>query len=233
MKTDKHNSPLAELSPLTAFTMWIFGFLKWISAMKWLSFLLPLLRPRSALNTQEVESREFMRRRSRAIDIYVLCWVFLELALVIISCLFPSVLATPLPSAILASLRIIEIIQVTVNATLFDILSGRLDNRAASTARMMVLAGINFIELLLCFGVIYSTDVKLLHGAGQAAAAFYFSVITQLTIGYYSDLYPTGWIKLVSAAQGIAGVLFVVLVFARFVAALRPVSGLFDERRNS
>jgi hypothetical protein len=130
--------------------------------------------------------------------------------------------------AILPSLRIVEIIQVTVNATLFDALSGRPDELAASRARMLVLSGINFLELVICFGIIYAMNITYLHGAGNPLTAFYFSTITQLTIGY-GDVYPMGWLRIAVAVQGIMNTLFVVLVFGRLMASFPQIRGLFDE----
>jgi hypothetical protein len=59
--------------------------------------------------------------------------------------------------------------------------------------------------------------------------AFYVSIVTQLMIGY-SNVYPTGWLRVVAAVQGLVGFVFVVLVFGRFVAAQRPITDIFDKR---
>jgi Ion channel len=157
-----------------------------------------------------------------------LTWLLVELVLVVVSCLGPWPPLVGLLIAAVVFLRIIEIVQVTVNATLLDALKGRADQLVGSTARMLVLAGFNFVELLLCFGIIYATNYKSLMGAGRPVTGFYLSIITQLTIGY-GDVYPTGWMRLVAATQGLAGVVFVILVFGRLVASLRPVKEAFDQ----
>jgi hypothetical protein len=82
----------------------------------------------------------------------------------------------------------------------------------------LVLAAINYVELMLWFGLIYSLNYQLLHGAGRPATAFYFSVITQLTIGY-GDVFPTGWLRIIAALQGLIGALFVIVVLGRAVSA--------------
>ena len=84
--------------------------------------------------------------------------------------------------------------------------------------RSLVLAAINYVDLMLWFGLIYALNYQLLNGAGQPATAFYFSVITQLTIGN-GDVSPTGWLRIIAAAQGLIGALFVIVVLGRAVSA--------------
>ena len=137
----------------------LFHVAKWLSVMHWLRVVNPLFRPRSAITLDEIYSRDFIKRRGRAIDLYVTVWLFVELVVVSISCLGEVSLVVRLLFAIMMSSRIVEIVQVTVNATLFDALSGRPDV-VGSPTRMMVLAGLNFVELLLCFGVFMRLTTK-------------------------------------------------------------------------
>ena len=80
--------------------------------------------------------------------------------------------------------------------------------RPSSTlpARTLVLGGINYVELSFCFGVIYALNYQSLQMASRPITAFYFSIITQLTIGY-GDVSPKGWMRLVAATQGLIGAL--------------------------
>ena len=65
---------------------------------------------------------------------------------------------------------------------------------------------------MLWFGLI---KTKSLHPSGtQPVTAFYFSIITQLTIGY-GDVYATAWLRIIAAAQGLIGALFVIVVLGR------------------
>jgi len=221
-------SDLARFSPITDLVRRAFEWAKWLSPMQWLGIRWPLFRPRNALTPTEVASQDFTRRRARTIEQYLVCWLIIEVVFVGLACMGPWQSVVRLLVTMAIALRIVEIIQVTVNATLFDALSGRPDERVASRTRMIVLAGVNFCELWLCFGVIYAMNYGALIGAGRPVTAFYLSIITQLTIGY-GDVHPTGWLRLVAATQGLSSLVFIVLVFGRFMASLPRVQGILDE----
>ena len=168
----------------------IFEGMKCISLMRWLEYVIPNLK-----NTNNTE-------------IYVLVCLMIEtvIALTFLGPLTQSRFVSWV-IGILAVLRIVEII-----------------GRAAVTEvicpfRTLVLAGINYVELALCFGMIYALNYHSLHGADRPITAFYFSVITQLTIGY-GDVYPMGWMRVLAAAQGLIGAFFAIGVFARAITAL-------------
>jgi len=221
-----------EIGFLTEAVRRLFHFAKWLSVVSWLGLIYPLFKPRSELKPDEFGQAEFTKRRARAIDLYVTIWLVVELLVVSISCSVDLSFVARLLVAVVVSLRIVEIVQVTVNVALFDAVSGRPEELVGSRVRMLVLAGLNFLELLLCFGTIYAVNYKGLSGAGKPVTGFYLSAITQLTIGY-GDVYPTGWLRLVAAIQGLMGALFLILVVARFVASLRQFRGAFDEKEPS
>ncbi|HEX3355465.1 MAG TPA: potassium channel family protein [Tepidisphaeraceae bacterium] len=229
-KEQRLSLPLAEYSPITAFTRWAFWVVKRFSVMYWLGRWCTILKPRSELTTQEIMSVEFARRRGNAIEAYILCWLIVEGILVTRAIIgfWPKF---EFIAGVVITCRIVEVMQVTVNMTLFDALSGRSDNIVASHARMIVLSAINFIELCLCFGIIYADHFNLLRGAGRPIVGFYLSIITQLTIGY-GDVYPVGWLRVIAAIQGIAGLTFVVLIFGRFMASLPQIHELFEEKKS-
>lgn len=223
-------SDATRLGPITTLAQWVFSIAKWLAPMHWLRKSCPLLRYRSELSQKEVRSLDFTRRRVKAVDIYVLSYVAVEVVLVTCACLVHLPLVVAWLAILIVGLRIIEIMQVTVNATVFDQLAGRPDNRVASKPRMVVLAILNFAELCLCFGVVYALNISLLHGTGRAATGFYFSVITQLTIGY-GDVHPISVLRVVAALQGLIGVVFVVLVLARLIATLPRIDSVLDRGR--
>jgi hypothetical protein len=71
---------------------------------------------------------------------------------------------------------------------------------------------------MLWFGLAYALNYQSLRGASRPADDFYFSVITQLTIGY-GDVSPESLLRIVAAAQGLFGALFVIVVLGRAVSA--------------
>jgi hypothetical protein len=206
----------------------LFHIAKWLSVMHWLSFWNARLRSRSELVGEEITSPELVKRRGRTIELYILGWLAVEVSLVVVSSLGSLPPLVGFLFAVVVSVRILEIVQVTVNVTLFDAFMGRSDGTVSSRIRTLVLAGVNFVELFLCFGIIYATNYKSLMGAGRPITGFYLSIITQLTIGY-GDVYPTSWMRLVAAIQGLVGIVFVVLVFGRVIASFQPLKEVFGQ----
>jgi hypothetical protein len=152
------------------------------------------------------------------VEKYVLSCLSVELVIVIAVSLING-LRSPLSLVVLiiASLRIADILQAIINAVL-------LGKQVASPMRTLILAALNFIELGLCFGLYYALNYDKLSGAGRAVTGFYFSFITQLTIGY-GDVYPTGWLRIVAVLQGLIAALFVILVLGRVIASLGMLNG--------
>jgi hypothetical protein len=122
-----------------------------------------------------------------------------------------------------AALKILEIVRVTASVVLFD------EGVVVSVERIFILAAINFLELGLCFGLFYALHNQLLEPTPVGAlTGFYFSFITQLTIGF-GDVHPTGWLRIVAVIQGLTAALFVLLVFGKIVASLRPLKTQNDK----
>jgi hypothetical protein len=228
---DQREPRLSELSPLTSISLHVFHCAKWLSPAKLLSIRFRRFAPRSDITQPELSSIDFTIRHSRAIEFYIISWFFIEIALAILSCFVNLHLLARFAIQIAVSIRIFEILQVAANATLFDSLHNRSDERYASQIRNIVIAGVNYIELWICFGIIYSFNLINLHGVRRPIAAFYFSIVTQLTIGF-GDIYAIGWLRPVVAMQGLVGILFVILVFGRFVASLPHISGIFENRHS-
>jgi hypothetical protein len=135
---------------------------------------------------------------------------------------------------LLVSFRIFEILQAAVNMNIFDRLRfGAHPHYMSALARTLVLSCINFVEIVFCFGTVYAARLRDLKGATTWTDAYYFSTITQLTIGY-GDITPTGLLKGCTVLQGLIGFFFGVIVLSRFVSYLpRTGTVLGDDDKTS
>lgn len=91
-----------------------------------------------------------------------------------------------------------------MNLSVFDQLRTNEQVLISSAVRTLVLSFLNYLELVICFGLVYATMLEQLVGASGWGDALYYSVVTQLTIGY-GDIRPLGEARFVSSAQGGGG----------------------------
>lgn len=161
--------------------------------------------------------------RSRRKEAYILTWFAIELLLLVLA---DIEVGWPLwIPRLLATIRILDIFQSSVNLSVFDQL--RTDERVviSSAVRTLVLSFLNYLELLICFGIVYVTMLSKLHGAEGWTDAIYFSVVTQLTIGY-GDINPLGEARFVSSMQGLIAVAFTILILGRIVSVLPKIESV-------
>jgi len=213
-----------------------FRAMTYLTAQYFLSFMWHELKPRRTIAANQVDDARFTARRLRRIDQYIICWVVFELLA------FTVAIGASLKGGgfrwlvlFLAAWRIFDILQATINTTLFDGMSERTDLRVASLERAFVLATVNYVELAICFGLIYAMNADQLRDGSDISApitGFYFSLVTQLTIGY-GDVRPVEWLRLVAVVQGIAGVAMIVLVIGRLMASLAPMNGIRSSNSSS
>jgi hypothetical protein len=128
----------------------------------------------------------------------------------------------PLVICVLAGFRTVDIVQAGVNTVLFDGL--RQAHRGSQTIlsfhRKLLLESLNYLELIVLFGLMYSTIQGRFGGKLKVwTDPFYFSAVTQLTIGY-GEITPVGFGKLLAISQALVGFFFSVLVLARVVSVL-------------
>jgi len=156
-------------------------------------------------------------RRSRRVEGYIITWFLVELLLV-----WTESIDLTWPAWILRTLvivRILDIFQSSVNMSVFDQLRTSEQMVISSAVRTLVLSFLNYIELAVCFGLLYGTLGDSLIGSSGYLDDLYFSAVTQLTIGY-GDIRPVGWARLVSVLQGAISIAFTVLMLGRIVGVL-------------
>lgn len=167
-------------------------------------------------------------KRAFGIDGYIVVWLFIEILfafLVLVQGRFSMWFA------LLFGYRILDIFQSAVNISIFSASSLGHGDKVASVERMIVLAGVNFLELILCFGAIYAVFPNQIYPQQVAPVlGYYLSAVTQLTIGY-GDVYPLSYLKVVAIAQGIINFIFVTLTISRFISSLRPMKAIDGDEK--
>ena len=128
---------------------------------------------------------------------------------------------------ILLFLRLIDIIQVNVNMVLFDGLRFR-DNRMAKFSRTIIMLVWNYLELILIFGFFYLVNWRDLYNCHSISDAYYFSAISQLTIGY-GDITPRHNLRFLAVFHGVIGTLFLILIVSKVVSLLPNVKSIGDD----
>ncbi len=104
-------------------------------------------------------------------------------------------------------------------------------SRPRSYRRSMLLLCINYLEIVLSFGVLYASGNYLNQPMAHAFDAVYFSFITSATIGY-GDLYPvTTEGKVLVCFQSLIFLIFVV-VFLNYFSNKVEGKGYFEHRKS-
>lgn len=174
----------------------------------------------------EIEDRQKASRiRGRKIEVYLMGWFSLEVLTAFLGIGIGMEHSWYLAFCALMVLRVVDILQITVNISVFDRM--RLlwrDHYHESVPRSLILSILNYFELILCFGVVYLVlgAHGMIEGAAKNLDAFYYSAVTQLTIGY-GDIRPHGFAKIVSVVQGFTGFLFTILILSRMVNLLPEI----------
>ena len=105
-------------------------------------------------------------------------------------------------------------------------------SKPRSYKRSMLLLFLNYLEIIISFGVLYSCGDYLNKPFNHWFDAIYFSTINSASIGY-GDFYPVTTIgKVFATAQAFLFLFFVVL-FLNFFTAKIKVKGYFDIENES
>lgn len=219
------NTQLKEYSPITYGLERIFYLLQYLSVAN-LFFGTRVKANKQFSNNDNKKS--ITKKRGTNIEYYILTWVFIILPI----CIWLSNSENrilKLSSTCLAIYRLLEILIVSINMNLFDVIRvGSKKHYVSGILRTIILSMINYFEIFMLYSVIYNSNISLLIGANGYHDTVYFSFITQLTIGY-GDILPKGIIKLVSMTQGVFGFLFGILVLSRFISIISTPKSIQGE----
>lgn len=205
-----------ELGPLS----WAAERMFW--ALQYFTLAFILGNPfRATVQTKAKVPWETTRRRARFVEQYIILWFCLEILAAVVVASSPGRWLRWTVRIVL-SLHLVEIVQVVVNMNVFDhirVMPRR--HSVSSLVRALILSVWNYIELIIVFGVLYASLPGSLTSA-TPLAPYYFSVVTQLTVGY-GDVLPLGPARVLAAIQAIIGSLFLVVILGRFVSVLPPM----------
>jgi len=169
------------------------------------------------------DPKQATTRRSRRVERYILAWLLIEAGLLAASAQDPY--WSRWVPRLLASVRILDIFQQAVNLGVFDPLRARGKLMISNAVRTLTLSFLNYVELIVLFSILYTTVLGELRGATGWLDALYFSIVTQLTIGY-GDIHPLGSARVVTSIQGLIGVAFTVLILGRIVSVLPSIDSV-------
>ena len=219
-------------TPVEAIAVALTVIVGWLTPRHYLKYLIPRLGDRAHIPAELLRDPTEATLNARATDFYVLLWLAIAIASNVIVATSECAALLVIVQVLLVS-RVLEMIRAATGTSLIDRLRGRADTVVASSERLVLLALVNYLELILCFAVFYSIHrALLLHPADATAAtpleALYFSVLTQLTISF-GDPLPYQWLRYTAALQGLLGLLFIAVVIARIIGSQRQLRGLRDE----
>lgn len=216
---------LREYSPVT----WVLE--RTFFCLQWLSIATLLLNSRINVQARfddEAVRTQITKKRGRRVEAYVTAWIAAEALTVYL--VNPSSQAWVTACTAIAAYRICDIVQAVMNLNLFDRLRARQPTLYVATiARTTILSVWNFFEAAICFGIIYASHPGSFKEPTDSLGAYYFSLITQLTIGY-GDIFPVGGMRAVAMAQGAVGFILGLFAISRMVSFLpKTPSVLGDE----
>lgn len=231
---NKREAPFKDLGPISHGIERAFYYMHKASlAQRWIGSG----RAESIAAYQREKRLEIVKDRSRRVEQYLLVWLCVEVSLLLTDLVagkfgqsWGFVKTIPfwlsfICLVLIPAYRVFEIVQTVVNINLFDPVrrDGSVPNYVASLSRMVVLSMWNWFEVLLCFAIFYGSQWARFRYAyadsPTSGAGLYFSIITQLTIGY-GDVSPIRATQLAAAAQGLIGFLLGIIVLSRLVAFL-------------
>lgn len=210
-----------ECGIITFLVLHLFRFLQKLPPQIFIGNRVDLFNKSNFSNLSNEAKREIAIKRVRKIDIYILVCLFIEILCIFIANI-PLGQNAFLKIAIvfLSILRIIDIIQVNINSSLFDIIMIKnKSNFMASVIRTIVNVFINYFEMIACFGIIYNYNLDNFKGMTHWSDSYYYSITTQTTFGFGSII-PIGYLKWITSLQLLLGYFFTALIISRLISLL-------------
>jgi hypothetical protein len=175
-----------------------------------------------------LERKEIAKKRAIFMEKIILTYMGIEILMPFIYENYLHVTWFKYIISIVLALRLIDIIQVNVNMILFDSIRTEGFNRITKYTRAILLILWNYFELILIFGFFYLSNHEALKGFSTWTDSYYFSTITQLTIGY-GDLSPTGHIRFITAFQGFVGTMFIAFIISKIISLVPELKEIDKE----
>ena len=169
-------------------------------------------------------------RTRRIVEIYVLCWYAGSLLMIVLNHVFShtldkkNIVPVMVIFSVLAAYRIFDCITANIQISLIEVLNakGREDRL---TSRNVLLLGINFLEFLNNFSIIFFSLSKCgwikFDGLETIVDSLYFSLSTITTLGF-GDIFPlSAGAKVAVILESLVGVVFIFIVLNVFVSTIQ------------
>lgn len=166
--------------------------------------------------TTEEEMIQWTSTRARHVEFYILAFTIIEVVVYLVMSFFVG--WGLVIFLVISFYRIFDIIQGAINLNIFDRFRRPPERHYIAFFERAALFSIwNFFELALCFAIIYTSPISSFNSTIGQIDSLFFSLFTQLTIGY-GDVVAIEGTRWLVAAQGSFGLLLGVIAFSRLIA---------------
>ncbi len=159
----------------------------------------------------------------RAVDVYVLSWVFGEVFVLVLMSLITRTNWFSLLVYIIFILRLLEIFQVGFNVLIFDRIRKGDTYKISSPARLLILNLVNYLELILIYsGLYFLLGKAFMPEVNSVESAIYHSALSITTVGGNLQAL-TGYAQVLVISEVFFGLLFIVLIITRALSLFPQV----------